>query len=41
MKNWNKKSDYEFKNRYWNLRGGGIEEEYRSIISRGWYRRRI
>ena len=29
MKNRSKKSDY------WNLRGGGIEEEYRSIIKRG------
>jgi hypothetical protein len=37
MKNRSKQSDYEFKNRfrYWNLRGGGIEEEYRSIIKRG------
>jgi hypothetical protein len=36
MKNRSKQSDYEFKNRsrYWNLRGGGIEEEYRSIIPR-------
>lgn len=39
MKNRSKQRYYEFDNRYssryWNLRGGGIEEEYRSIIKRG------